>query len=151
VKALITGPRSHGQLVVEETSPGVDHPRFELPYLNLETEFEELPKAGEHIIINDGNSVTVKQVMWWVDGPDTPEAYSFNGGMYEGEGVCKGIHILVEAEPPYEIPYDAGVKAGRKSAANDLDHLLALLHNVQDGNTMHGVLAEWIKKELESS
>lgn len=140
MKALITGPRSHGGDATRD-----------LPYLHLETEFEELPKVGEAIVINDGNSVVVERVTWWVDGPDTPEAYSFNGGTYEGDGVAKGIHIDVLPDDWGRADrYAEGLKAGRRKAAEDLAGLLRLAAGV-DGDSLRSLLGEWVKNETPAT
>lgn len=137
MKALITGPRSR--------SSAPDH---ELPYLHLEVELEELPKVGETIIVNDGNSVVVNSIMWWVDGPDTPEAYSFNGGTYEGAAVQKVVHVnVLPPDWPSDHPYDAGKKAGRREAAQALGELLGYLRAVADAKVLHAAVTEWVKRE----
>ena len=143
MKALITGPRSRM----------FKHPEkdYVLPYLSLETEFEELPQVGEKIIINNGGSVVVKNRMWWVDGPDTPEAYSYNGGKYEGPGEVTGVHLQVE--PPdwgSDFPYDEGFKAGKKAAADSLSRLLRLTENVDNPDDLRSIFAGWIAHDVEA-
>lgn len=133
MKALITGPRSPMGL----------YPDKELPYLSLETEFEELPKVGETIIINDGGSVVVKSIMWWVDGPaDHPALYSFNGGTYDGEGTAKAVHITVEPEGWSRDLYAEGREKGRTEALEAFERALSLTEGL-DGDGTRSVLAHW--------
>lgn len=132
MKVVITGPRAH-------SAP----PDYELPYLHLETEMEHLPRVGDKIIINDGNSVVVENIMWWVDGPDTPESYRLDG-MYEGEGQLKTIHLQVLPPDWSRLdPYPEGVKAGRAAMADELVSALEILAPMTDAGELRAALKTW--------
>ena len=102
MKAVITGPRS-----------GLDED-LNLPYMHIELDLEELPKRGDVIILNSGGSYYVKNIMWWVDGPEN-EAYWSMKGDYNVEGQYQVVHIDVEPDNrPDRYGYPAGLEEGKK-------------------------------------
>jgi hypothetical protein len=102
MKTLITGPRS-----------GLTDER-ELPWMHIELELEELPKRGDVIILNSGGSYYVKNIMWWVDGPEN-DAYWNRTQDYEVEGQYQVVHIDVEPDNRREhYGYPAGLEDGKK-------------------------------------
>ena len=107
MKVLITGPRSG---LTDE---------LELPWMHIELELEELPKRGDVIILNSGGSYYVKNIMWWVDGPEN-DAYWSRTQDYRVKGQYQIVHIDVEPDNRRErYGYPAGLADGKKRGGEE--------------------------------
>ena len=76
---------------------------------------EELPKRGDVIILNSGGSYYVRNIMWWVDGPEN-DAYWSRTEDYEVEGQYQIVHIDVEPDNRREC-YGYPARAGGRREA----------------------------------
>jgi hypothetical protein len=135
MKAVITGPRR-----------GLTS-KLELPYLHLEVEYEDLPKVGETIIVNSGSSYTVKNIMWWVQGPENEDYWHFDGD-YNAEARHEIVHIDVEpADMKGHDLYGEGKAAGRREAARDLARIVEIARKAGD-TTVSAMTQGWLREQL---
>lgn len=135
MKAVITGLRS-----------GLSAPDFATGALHLDVDLEELPKPGEHIILNSGSAYVVESVMWWVQGPENDDYWA--KGDYRETAEFEAVHVNVR---PADIAghdlYADGRARGRRDAAADLVSLLKLTEQV-DGGALRSVVTEWARREI---
>lgn len=142
MRVLISGPRS-----------GLTE-KLELPHLHIELDLEELPKKGETIILNNGNSYVVTDIMWWVDGPEDESYWDHNSDYDTTEGRYQTCHISVEPSGYRNEIYTMdgarkeGFEAGRKSAVRELaSRLLELTKAGEEFSTPQtqlAVVAGWL-------
>ena len=99
-------------------------------WMHIELELEELPKIGEVIILNDGSSYYVTNIMWWIQGPRNEAYWSMGEDDYRVEGSYEAAGITVEPDNRRECyGYPAGLEDGRVQGA---DEFLAELRGLVD-------------------
>lgn len=122
MKVIISGPRR---------LPRRDDPRDPWPHMHIELDLPELPAEGEHIIVNDGSSYTVRRRMWWVDTPQNEAYWSWDGDYDTDQGIYK-IAYLDVLPSDYDEPFTAdkmlaeGAERGHEQAAAEVENLLNL-------------------------
>jgi hypothetical protein len=134
MKAVITGPRS-----------GLNSD-FKMSFLHLEIDYEELPKVGEHIVLNSGSDYVVERVMWWVQGEEN-DAYWSRTENYEVAAEHEVVYVCVRPADMYAHDlYREGLKAGRREAAAELLELLKLTANAPD-SAVPAIVRAWAERE----
>ena len=123
---------------------------LEMGWMHIELNLEELPKVGEIIILNDGSSYYVTNVMWWVDGPQN-EAYWARGDYRTDEGRFQTVNISVEPDNRRErYGYPAGIEDGKIQGADEfivqLREQVNLLNHATSGQAgvAMGLIEAWL-------
>jgi len=114
MKARIIGPRSG---LTED---------YEMPWMGIEIDYEELPKVGEHICLNGGSIYVVKDISWWVTAPEDEDYWS-RGDYKDKPGEHEIVHIMVA--PPGDddhFDFQDGLRRGRQGAIDDLREAMKL-------------------------
>lgn len=140
MKAVITGPRS-----------GLTE-KLTLPHMHIEVDLEELPKKGQVIILNGGGSYYVKDIMWWITGPEN-DAYWSRDQDYDVEGEFQTVHVTVEPDNrPERYGYPAGVtagtKAGRQAVLTELRAFVAVVAAAEGDYNRLGMIQAWLEREI---
>lgn len=138
MKVLITGPRS------ELTKD------LKLPHMHLEYDLEDLPKKGETIILNGGMGYTVKDIMWWVKGPENDDYWATDRD-YSVTAEHEIVHVVVEPRDHKGIDlYAEGMAAGKKQAAADLERIVAMVSKAGDA-TVAAAVRGWLEEAKEGT
>lgn len=142
MKVIISGPKR---------MPSKTDPRDPWPHMHVELDMPELPAEGEHIILNDGGSFTVRRRMFWVDGPKNAAYHDWNTDYETDDGVYKIAYLDVlpsEYDEPftYDQAVAEGTKRGHEQAAAEVEKLLDLASAPGvDPASVLAMLREWSK------
>ena len=148
MKVVISGPKR---------LPSENDPRDPWPHMHVELDMPVLPAVGEHIILNDGGSFTVRRRMFWVDGPENEGYWDFNADYETNEGVYK-ITYLDVLPSDYDEPFSyseavtEGTERGHEQAAAEVEKLLNLASAPGvDPASVLAMLREWSKDSAARS
>jgi len=137
MRAIIAGPRS--RITADDPNMG---------WMHIELELEELPKRGDVIILNSGNSYYVTNIMWWVDGPENA-AYWARGDYRTSEGRYQTVRINVEPDNRRDrYGYQAGLEDGQKRGGEEfLAELRDLLTLSDSAGVGVQIISTWLARK----
>jgi hypothetical protein len=139
VKAVITGPRQ-GWLNEES----------KLPYLKVETEFDELPQKGEHITLNSGSVYVVESRSWYVQGPENEEYWN-RGDYTTDEARQQAVHLNVQPAG-YKDSRIAAREEGAAYARTSLSaRLAAAVKAGLDDSGQLAVVRAWLAEDARET